>query len=260
MIELTFLGTGTSNGIPIIGCDCPVCTSTDPRDRRGRTSAIVRYDGHNILIDAAPELRLQAIAAGVGTVDAVLFTHAHADHVAGLDDLRRFNEINQALLPVYADPTTARLLEERFSYAFVNQFPFFGGKPDLELHVFEGPFSLLGREVVPIPVQHGRWMVQGFRFGPLVYVTDAKGITPASLDLLRGADILVINALRERPHPTHLSLEEALEVIAEVRPRQAYLVHLSHELGHLAASSLLPPGVDVAYDGLTVCTRDECGW
>lgn len=258
MVEITFLGTGTSNGIPIIGCDCAVCTSEDPRDRRGRTSAVIRFDDRTILIDAGPELRLQALANDLREVDAVIFTHAHADHVSGLDDLRRFNEINQALLPVYADQTTADLLRERFDYAFVELFPFFGGKPDLLLTTFDGPFCLFGREIVPIPVRHGRWTVHGFRFGPLAYVTDAKEIGPASLDLLRGADILIINALRERPHPTHLSLDEALAIIDEVRPRQAYLVHISHELSHLAASHLLPPGVRVAYDGLTV--RTQAAW
>ncbi|HET7035510.1 MAG TPA: MBL fold metallo-hydrolase [Thermomicrobiaceae bacterium] len=255
MVELTFLGTGTSNGIPIIGCHCPVCTSPDPRDRRGRTSAVVRFDGHTVLIDTATELRLQAIQAGLDRVDAVLYTHAHADHVAGLDDLRRFNELNQSWLPVYADPLTAANLCERFAYAFQPQFPFFGGKPDLTLHEFDGPFPLFEREIVPIPVPHGRWQVQGFRFGPLVYVTDAKTVPSSSLELMRGADILVLNALRERPHPTHLSLGEALAIIAEVKPRQAYLVHLSHELAHEVASAGLPANVAVAYDGLRVCTE-----
>jgi phosphoribosyl 1,2-cyclic phosphate phosphodiesterase len=254
MVELTFLGTGTSNGIPVIGCHCPVCTSADPRDRRGRTSAVVSFDGRSILIDTSPELRLQAIHVGLERIDAVLYTHAHADHVAGLDELRRFNEINQAYLPVFADRQTAAMLRERYAYAFQPQFPFFGGKPDLTLQVFDGPFELFGREVVPIPVPHGRWQVQGFRFGPLAYVTDAKLIPPSSLELLRDADILVINALRERPHPTHLSLSEALAIVEEVRPRQAYLVHLCHELGHEVASAALPPHVAVAYDGLRVRT------
>lgn len=253
-VELTFLGTGTSNGIPIVGCGCPVCTSADPRDQRSRTSSVVRFDGRSVLIDTATELRQQAIRAGLRTLDAVLYTHAHADHVAGLDDLRRFNELTQAHIPVYADPLTAASLEERFAYAFRDQFPFYGGKPDLTLHVFDGPFELFGREIVPIPVTHGRWQVQGFRFGPLVYVTDAKGIGADSLALMRDADLLVLNALRERPHPTHLSLAEALAVIAEVKPRQAYLVHLSHELAHEVASAALPPHVAVAYDGLTVRT------
>lgn len=257
MVELTFLGTGTSNGVPMIGCTCPVCTSSDPRDKRGRTSAVVRFDGKTILIDTSPELRSQAIATGTASIDAVLFTHAHADHVAGIDDLRRFNELNQAHLPVYADARTAELLRERYAYAFRDMFPFYGGKPDLLLNVFEGPFELFGRQILPITLTHGRWIVQGFRLGPLVYVTDAKGISDESKDLMRGADVLVINALRARPHPTHLSLGEALEVVREVHPRQAYIVHVSHEISHAAVSDSLPHGVSLAYDGLTVQTERD---
>jgi phosphoribosyl 1,2-cyclic phosphate phosphodiesterase len=257
MVELTFLGTGTSNGIPMIGCTCPVCTSEDPRDRRGRTSAVVRFDGKSILIDTSPELRSQAVYAGIRDVDAVLFTHAHADHVAGIDDLRRFNELNQAHLPVFADRRTAELLCERFAYAFQDIFPFYGGKPDLLLNVFDGPFDLFGREIVPIAVTHGRWIVQGFRFGPLVYVTDAKGITAASLERMRDADVVIINALRSRSHPTHLSIGEALDIIADLRPRQAYLVHVSHEVSHAGVNASLPPNVELAYDGLTICTERD---
>jgi phosphoribosyl 1,2-cyclic phosphate phosphodiesterase len=252
MIEITFLGTGTSNGIPMIGCDCPVCTSTDPRDRRTRTSAVVHLDNRNILIDTATELRIQALDNNIDRIDAVLFTHAHADHLGGFDDLRRFNELGQAHLPVYAAPETARLLQERFGYAFVDQFPFYGGKPDLNLHEFTDAFNLFGCTVTPIDATHGRWIVHGFRFGPLVYLTDAKGISEESLDRMRGAKVLVLNALRQRQHPTHLSLREALDVIADVQPEQAYLVHLSHEMSHADASAELPPHVEVAYDGLRV--------
>lgn len=256
MTELTFLGTGTSNGIPMIGCRCPVCTSPDPRDRRSRTSAVVRREGRVFLIDTATELRLQAIAAGLDHVDAVLMTHAHADHTGGFDDLRRFNEIQQQHLPVYASPLTAKMLRERYAYTFVDQYPFYGGKPDLHLHEIDGPFDLFGQEIVPIPVMHGRLPILGFRFGDLAYVTDAKEIPSESMELLRGLDILVLNALRERPHPTHLSLTEAVAVIEELRPRQAHLVHLSHELSHAAATAQLPSGIAVAYDGLTVRTGD----
>src|SRR3954451_1604037 len=192
MIELIFLGTGTSNGIPVIGCDCPVCSSNDPRDQRSRTSAVVRYDGHTILIDAATELRLQARATGLRQVDAVLFTHAHADHTGGFDDLRRFNEINQAHLPIYAGPETAEMLRDRFAYAFADQFPFYGGKPDLTLNTIDGPFDLFGRQIIPIPVMHGRLRVFGYRFGSLAYVTDSKLIPPQSLALLEDLDVLVL--------------------------------------------------------------------
>jgi phosphoribosyl 1,2-cyclic phosphate phosphodiesterase len=254
MTDLTFLGTGTSNGIPMIGCDCAVCRSSDPRDRRSRTSAIIEYAGQTILVDTATELRLQALANDIRRIDAVVFTHAHADHTGGFDELRRFNELAQAHLPVYAGPETAAVLRERFGYAFVDQFPFYGGKPDLTLHQVEGPFEIGGAPVVPIPVMHGRMLVNGYRFGDLAYVTDAKEIPPASIELLRDLDLLVLNGLRERPHPTHLSIADAVAVIAEVRPRRAYLVHLSHEISHEAATALLPDNVHVAYDGLRVST------
>ncbi len=256
MLTLTFLGTGTSNGVPMIGCDCAVCTSSDPRDFRNRTSAYLVWGGLHLLIDTATELRLQALRYGIRQVDAVLFTHAHADHTGGFDELRRFNELNQAHLPVYAGPDTAEILRERFAYAFEDVFPFYGGKPDLVLHEIRGPFEIAGKTIVPIPVTHGRTNVLGFRFGPLAYVTDAKIVPPESVALLKGVDTLVINALRERPHPTHLSFADALALIEQIGPRRAYLVHLSHETSHVDASALLPEGVEVAYDGLTI-TVDE---
>jgi phosphoribosyl 1,2-cyclic phosphate phosphodiesterase len=256
MPELTFLGTGTSNGIPVIGCGCEVCSSADPRDRRSRTSAVVRDGDRTFLIDTATELRLQSLANGIDRVDAVLMTHAHADHTGGFDDLRRFNELQRQRLPVYADPGTGLVLKERFAYGFVEQFDFYGGKPDLTLEVVTGPFDLFGRTVTPIPVRHGRTIVQGYRFGDLAYVTDAKEIPAASKGLLRGLDVLVLNALRERPHPTHLSLSESVAIVQELRPRVAYLVHLSHELAHAAAAALIPAGIEIAYDGLTIRSRE----
>lgn len=252
MPQLTFLGTGTSNGIPMIGCQCPVCHSTDPKDWRNRSSAVVRWNGRTYLIDTATELRIQALALGLSEIDAVIMTHAHADHTGGFDDLRRFNELAQRRLPVYAGAETAAILRERYAYAFTEEFPFFGGKPDLNLFEVEEAFYPFGDPVVPIPVTHGRTLVHGFRFGPLAYVTDAKIIPDESMERLAGVDTLVINALRERPHPTHLSVEDALAIIDKLKPRQAFLTHISHELGHAAGSALLPPGVELAYDGLVI--------
>jgi phosphoribosyl 1,2-cyclic phosphate phosphodiesterase len=251
-MQITFLGTGTSNGVPVIGCTCQVCTSLDPRDKRTRSSAVVDAGGKRLLIDTAPELRLQAVANGITHVDAVLYTHAHADHVAGFDDLRSFNFISQAPLDVHADALTSALIRDRFAYAFENPFPFFGGKPDLNLHVFDGPFVAAGVDVIPFQVGHGRWTVTGFRFGPLVYLTDAKVVPDAAIDAMRGTEVLVINGLRDKPHPVHLSIPESLEIIEEVRPRRAYLTHLSHDVGHAELSARLPDNVQVAYDGLVV--------
>ena len=257
MSEITFLGTGTSNGIPVIGCDCAVCHSSDSRDKRTRTSALIRTGGVSFLVDTATELRAQALANNVSHVDAVLMTHAHADHTGGFDDLRRFNEVQQQHLPVYADPTTSAVLRDRFAYTFVDAFSFYGGKPDLHLHEVTGPFEALGQQVIPIPVLHGRLPISGYRIGNLAYVTDAKTVPDESLDLLRGVDVLVLNGLREREHPTHLSFSEATDIILKVKPRRAYLVHLSHETSHERAQSLLPPGIEIAWDGLTVAFSDD---
>ncbi len=256
MSEITFLGTGTSNGIPVIGCNCAVCLSDDPKDKRTRTSAVIRSGGVTFLIDTATELRSQALANGLDHVDAVLMTHAHADHTGGFDDLRRFNEVQQQHLPVFADPTTAAMLRDRFAYTFVDAFSFYGGKPDLHLHEVTGPFDVLGQHVVPIPVFHGRLPISGYRIGRMAYITDAKSIPDESLELLQGLDLLVLNGLREREHPTHLSFSEATKIVQEIAPQQAYLVHLSHETSHQDAQRLLPPGIDIAWDGLTVRLPD----
>jgi phosphoribosyl 1,2-cyclic phosphate phosphodiesterase len=256
-MRITFLGTGTSNGIPVIGCGCAVCTSTDSRDKRTRTSAVVHANGQRILIDTSPELRLQALANGIDSVDAVLYTHAHADHVAGFDDLRSFNYVRQDHLDVYADSLTMAIIEERFAYAFERPFPFYGGKPSLRMHAFDGPFDIGPTRVVPFQVGHGRWIVNGYRFGSLVYLTDAKDVPAEAVDAMRGAEVMVINGLRDQPHPVHISIPEALEIIAEARPRRAYLTHMSHDVSHAEMSARLPRGVELAYDGLTVEVDDQ---
>lgn len=257
MVELTFLGTGTSNGVPIIGCACDVCRSADPRDSRSRSSAVIRAGGQTLLIDTATELRTQAIRAGLDHVDAVLMTHAHADHTGGFDDLRRFNEIQQEWLQVYSNERTAEMLRERYAYTFVEQYPFFGGKPDLRLIEIDGPFTVGGVEITPIPLLHGRLPILGFRIGDLAYITDAKVIPDESWPLLVGVDTLVINALRERLHPTHFNFDEALHAIERIQPRQAFLTHISHETSHADILKRLPEGVQPAFDGLSIRSAGE---
>jgi phosphoribosyl 1,2-cyclic phosphate phosphodiesterase len=251
---LTFLGTGTSTGVPMIGRISRASRSDDPRDRRTRCSVWVRFaDGTDLLIDTSPELRLQALAAEMTHVDAVLFTHAHADHTAGLDDMRAFNALQQEEIPVYADAAVEAAFHQRFAYIFDEPpLSFFGGKPALALYRIDGPFVINGHHIVPVRVPHGRTSVLGFRFGRFAYVTDAARVPQEARDLLRGLDLLVLNALRERPHPVHLSIGEALEVIADVRPARAYLTHMSDDVLHAEDDAKLPPGVHFAYDGLRV--------
>ncbi|MEJ7901095.1 MAG: MBL fold metallo-hydrolase, partial [Thermomicrobiales bacterium] len=198
MLELTFLGTGTSTGVPVIGCDCEVCQSPDPRDTRLRASVLIQVAGATLLIDTSPDLRMQMLAARPARIDAVLFTHAHADHTAGLDELRRFNIMQGKRIPVWATESTASDLEKRFSYAFDHSFSFFGGKPDLDLHIFdpETPITVAGVEITPIPINHGRLPIVGYRIGGLVYVTDVKTIPESSRAFLDEAEVMVVTALR----------------------------------------------------------------
>lgn len=249
-MRVTVLGSGTSHGVPMIGCACEVCTSGDPHDRRSRPSIVVGVAGGTILVDTAPELRLQAIANGLRRVDAVLFTHTHADHVHGIDDLRAFNALQGGAIPIYGSPASMRDIHARFDYIFAHSVAG-GGIPMLELHPVEGPFEVLGESVVPVTVLHGRLPVYGYRFGRFAYVTDCSAIPEPSMALLHGLDVLILDALRHRPHPTHFNIEQALEVIARLRPRRAYLTHLTHDVLHQRVNAELPPGVALAYDGLT---------
>lgn len=252
-MRLTFLGTGTSMGIPVIGCTCAVCTSTDARNRRLRTSALLEVAGQKILIDAGPDLRQQALAAAIRHIDAVLFTHAHFDHIAGIDDLRPLNFAQQGAIPLYGSATTLAYVRERFSYAFANESEG-SSRPMLELVPIQAgqPFAVGGVPVLPFDIMHGTWTITGYRIGRLGYVTDASAIPDAARQQLRGLDLLVLNTLRREPHPTHLSLSQSLEVIAELQPLRALLVHMTHDLDHAATSADLPSGVQLAYDGLTV--------
>lgn len=253
MTELVFLGTGTSRGVPMIGCDCPVCTSNDPRNKRTRASVLLRVGGRAVLIDASPELRLQCLSCGVERVDVVLLSHGHADHVFGIDDLVRFNILQGGPLPIYGSETTLAEVCTFFAYAF--RPPHAGGyRPSFELHTIEGPFGAAGMDVIPLPALHGEVPVLGYRIGSVAYLTDVNRIPPATLGLMRGLDVLVLDALRARPHPTHFSIDEALAVVAELRPARAFFTHISHETDHETVSRGLPPGVALAYDGLSVQT------
>lgn len=250
-VRVLFLGTGTSHGVPMIGCDCGVCTSPDPRDRRLRPSIFVTFDdGLRVLVDTTPDLRTQALQHDVRTVDCILFTHSHADHIMGLDDVRRYNWINRAPMPLYADERTGRDLRRTFAYVWDADAPRGGGLPDLRLWTIVGPFSLGRQEVVPVPVRHGPWDILGFRFGRFAYLTDCNGIPDGSLALLRDLDVVVLDALRHRPHPTHFTLDQAVEMARTIGARQTYFTHVAHELGHEETCARLPAGMALAYDGL----------
>jgi phosphoribosyl 1,2-cyclic phosphate phosphodiesterase len=255
-LKLTLLGTGTSFGIPQVGCGCAVCRSSDPRDRRCRTGAVVEAGGRRLLIDTPPELRLQLLAAGVGQVDAVLYTHEHADHINGIDDLRAFSVRAEHPLACYGPAETLSRLRDGFRYIFDHEVRAFEGtsKPQLELRPLEPgvPTSIEGIPVLPLSFEHGFLRVFGYRFGPIAYITDVKAIPPAMDAALHGLKVLVLNALWWRPHPTHLSIGEAIETAQRIGAEQTYFTHLTHETGHAELAARLPPGIQPGYDGLTI--------
>lgn len=251
-VRLTILGSGTSHGVPMIGCDCDVCTSDDPRDRRTRASALFSFDGHHVLIDTGPELRLQCLAHRVTRVNAILYTHHHADHVVGLDDVRRFNWLQGEAITIYGAPATLARLRTMFEYAFVHEPDYPSAKPDLETIAVDSPFELLGRRIIPIPYQHGRVSVLGYRVGDIAYCSDCSFIPDDSMNLLRDLDVLILGALRRRPHPTHFNLEQAVQWAGRIGARRTYFTHIAHELPHAVTNAELPEGMELAYDGL-VC-------
>ncbi len=260
-MRLTFLGTGTSFGIPVVGCDCPACTSTDPRDRRTRHGAILETEAGRLLVDTPPELRLQLLAAGVDRVDAVWFTHVHADHIHGIDDLRVFT-VRGDDLPAYLGSEYHSIISHHFEYIFdEGHVPLAGGhKPKvrlLELRPGE-PVQIVGRRFVPVDVPHGQVRVYGFRVGRLGYVTDGKTLPAEAMEVLRGVDVLVLNALWfGRPHPSHFNVEEAVEAARAVGATQTYLTHLTHRVTHAELLRQLPGDVAPAYDGLTIEIDDD---
>ena len=277
-MKVTVLGSGTSHGVPSIGCDCAVCRSSDPRDRRTRPSILIELDCkasdalhtatelpgagpltsrfaqavRSVLVDTSTDLRAQALANDVRRVDAILFTHTHADHIFGLDDVRRYNQMQQGAIACFADAQTIRDLRRIFAYVFEPPRQKGGGLPQLSLFQIEGAFMLGGAEIVPIPLMHGMMPVLGFRLGAFAYLTDCNHIPEASWTLLDGVRIVIIDALRHRKHSTHFSVDEAVDVALRLRVERAYFTHICHDLPHAATNAQLPAGIQLAYDGLVV--------
>jgi phosphoribosyl 1,2-cyclic phosphate phosphodiesterase len=249
-MKITILGSGTSTGVPMVGCHCQVCDSTDPRDKRTRASILVECGGKRILVDTSTDLRRQALREGIPHVDAVLLTHTHADHIHGIDDLRGFHFLHRRVVPCYGSRETMERVTTSFAYIFEG-LGSEGYSPLMEPFTVEAPFDLFGCNVVPIPMRHGSFSATGYRFENAAYLTDCSFIPDSSLALLQGLDLLVIDGLRYSPHPNHFNIEGALRVVQDLRPRRALLTHLTHEVHHKDGSKL-PSGVEFAYDGLVV--------
>ncbi|MGA2075186.1 MAG: MBL fold metallo-hydrolase [Terriglobia bacterium] len=250
-MRLTFLGTGTSTGVPTLACHCRVCTSRDPHDQRTRPSLLVEFGGRVLVIDTTPDFRAQALRENLERLDAVLFTHSHADHILGLDDVRSFYFRQQKPIPIYAEPYCMKEIHRTFKYIFDGDYPY-GGIARLDPHVIDGPFEVEGLKIIPVPVLHGNLPILGFRINGVAYVTDVSEIPEPSYPLLEGLEVLILDALRPRPHPTHLTVEQALSVMERLKVPRGYCTHIAHELGHEETNARLPSHVRLAYDGLQV--------
>lgn len=250
-MRVTFLGTGTSTGVPVIGCRCAVCTSDEPRNKRLRQSVSIQVDDTWGLIDTTPDLRLQLLRHPIPRLDFILFTHSHSDHLMGLDDVRPFNFRQRSAVHAFAGRLTAKAIRRAFSYIWDDQTQLGGGKPQLDLSVVEGPFTFEEIDIVPIPVRHGEWTIFGYRIGAFAYITDTNGVPAESIRLLEGVDTLVLDGLRAAPpHPTHFTIDEAIACARQVGARETWLIHLTHDVDHATVEATLPPGVRLAYDGL----------
>lgn len=249
-LRLTVLGSGTSMGVPTLGCHCAVCESKDPLDRRTRPSVLLTYAGHNVVIDTTPDFRFQAMRAHLDRLDAVLYTHAHADHILGLDDIRPYNLKQRSRVPIYGSAGTLRILQRTFAYIF-DDAPTESTVPGVDLHTIDGPFELFGLNLTPVPAMHGSTDVLGFRFGQGAYLTDFSAVPESSKPLLRGLEHFVLDALRYVPHPMHSTVDQSLKLVEELRPKRAWFTHICHDLGHAQANAKLPENVRLAYDGLS---------
>ncbi len=251
-MQITFLGTGTSQGIPIIACPCNVCQSTDSKDKRLRTSVLIEINGKTFVIDTGPDFRQQMLRANVKNMDAVIFTHEHKDHTAGFDDIRAFNFVNKKKMEVYASANVQDAIKREFAYIFSDfKYP---GIPEINLHLLENKtFSIEGIEIIPIEVMHYKLPVFGFRIGDFSYITDANYISDLEKEKIKNSKILVLNALRREPHISHFTLDQAIELVNELKPEKAYFTHISHQLGlHADVEKELPENIELAFDGLKI--------
>jgi phosphoribosyl 1,2-cyclic phosphate phosphodiesterase len=250
-MKLTFLGTGTSTGVPTIACRCAVCRSSDPHDKRTRPSIMLEYDGRVVVIDTTPDFRQQALREEMVRLDAVVFTHDHADHILGLDDVRVFYFRQQVPIPIYADARTMASIRRVYAYIFDQSYAY-GGLAKLDPHIIDGPMELWGETLTPLRVLHGDLPVLGFRFRRAAYVTDFSTIPEETVPCLEGLDVLILDALRDKPHPTHSTVAQSLAWVERLRPERAFFTHIAHELAHESTNAKLPANVELAYDGLTL--------